>query len=383
MQKKKFVGSFCAVLMGLSFAATCQAADMSVAKQEAQAQRWIEEKLPQRNDAKSELAQSFTPIIQDLQKRICDANGIEITTMPFQNDDDYLTKVHPMEVVDDYYNATAMGAGYSFMGVPSITQDAFAARYTKFSSFVDYVTVEKDIAHEMAHNLKGHTLKGMSLYIKELEAEKGAFAYMNNLPEGGWGSYYVACSRFMNRPEQNMEVFKETLKQTKDCVTIDADSAYNVAIYYTDVAGMEHELTNAASPFFTDRDEGIFYGGQLAETVAKKALTLDSIQLRENTFSKLKLYGNMLVCASPNLPNGYRVLSGTTVTPDELEMIKSLVRSGTVTLPMYDTDVNEMGISSASQALEQNLPGYDNDPRKYWRTWLTCAIAYDAEQQNL
>lgn len=382
MYTKNLLGALCTIGIGVNLIVTSQVLAMSVSVQESQAQRWINEKFSQGYPAQSAEAQVLGPIVLDLQKRLCAANNIEITTLPFQHDDDYLSKVHPMTMADNYKNATALGAGYNIMGVESITQDAFGGRYKNFSQFYDYIAVEKDIAHETAHNTKGHATKKMALYDKELEAEQGAFAYVNQLPEGGWGAYYVACARFLNRPEQNMAVFNESLSQVADYISIDTSQIYNVATYYWDAKGNPYEITSSKSPFNSDKESGIYLAGQLAEAIQNHALTLNNIHVTTNNLRELKFSGNMLVCQSPNLINSQRILTNTYLTEEELEQIKALVRNGAATIDMYDTDSASWGISSACKVLKKNLPDFDKRSRAYWRTWLTCAIAYDIEKNR-
>ena len=200
MNKKKILGAVCALVCVTNFAfmQPVSARIMDAHEQENWARHLEQDEFNgRRPETYSEEAKQATPIVQRIQKRICDKNGVEITTALFQNTYDFETKVHPVQVIDNYYNASAMGAGYIYYGVDTLRYEGAI----RFSNQYEYIICEHTLAHELAHAIGGHTTSYKKFHDNQEElAEKASVKLMDNLPEGGWGAYLVgiykdsACS---------------------------------------------------------------------------------------------------------------------------------------------------------------------------------------------
>lgn len=391
--KKTIIGAVCALSFVASFAPATPADAAfgfgnvmpSAKSQEKHAQNLIAKEtwstLP------TDTTRKLLPTARMLQKRICDANGIEITTAMFSETDDYKTKTHPIEVIDDLNNACAMGAGRLFIGAPYMrNKDHMVPGKAKYDKF-QYLTCAKTIAHELAHNRGGHASWRSSLmtnwlgrnseYKHELEAERGALKLLNNLPEGGWGAYCLGVVNHANRPEQNAKVIKGLDKEVGESFTL---TGTKVNPIYNSTSGRSYEIVNNPGGVGTRDAQAVYLGGQLAECAARGALRLDNIRLAPNTLREVGFSGTgLIVCQSRALPNGQRVLLDSQISAQELAAIKKLVRTGNLPLEKYNAGYSERHGSSAYRALERAFGAQMDDTR--WFTWLACAIAYDNEHR--
>ena len=354
----------------------------SAAQQEHQKEKNVRGEFGEEPRGDSEDARRLTPIFHSLQKRICDANGIEIVNEPFQNSKDYKTKIHPIKVIDDYNNGVSLGAGYIYMGVPLV------ARYCKSSylnSPYDHIAIEKAIAHELTHETEGHERihigfrwesKRKFKVKSEEKAEWGSIRLTDTLPEGGWGVYFVAVARKMNYYEINRKIIKSFKEKTHGLFQYDTDWPER-----TYQASYNPKNSNKSGMLWIDfsntplgRDVNAYYAGQIAYCLAKDALTMDNIDIMENHLQQtLKFSPNekyLLICRSANLPNGYRILASLKGEQKQ-DLEQFLYRAKNQVLQGKDFSCIQ------SQIYKYNPTHGDADENR-WRIWYTCAIAYDA-----
>ena len=107
MNKKKILGAVCALACATNFALIqpVSAEIMNAHEQEDWARHLEQDAFGKRPETYSEEAKQVTPIVQGIQKRICDKNGVEVTTALFQNTYDFETKVHPVQVIEVVNNS--------------------------------------------------------------------------------------------------------------------------------------------------------------------------------------------------------------------------------------------------------------------------------------
>lgn len=337
--------------------------------QEANAHRYIVQAIggdePISYSAKS---QEQTRVVRYLQQRICNVNGIEITNEKFTSDRDFKTKVHPIEVIDNYNKGgVSVGAGYIYIGTNCF-------RMSSNNTYLDNMATSMVVAHELTHAIKGHSIPCF-LWERanhELNAEKGSIELTDKLPEGGWGSYLVDRVNHGNAyPKSNRAIMKSLEKKTKGKVTIKAPDE----LYYNASDGKSYRLVVGGS---ISNTEDAYFGGQLAYCIAKDALTLNNIQIIENHLrDEINFDADyLLVCKSANLPNGYRILAGIghrgyklkyqKDVYSDLETIKGYVRNGSP-IDFYE-ELKSRGVSKGGSFI--------------WRAWLACAVAHDIEVGN-
>ncbi len=332
--------------------------------QEENAHRLIVKELGgQEPEAYSEKAKEQARVVYHLQERICNANGIEITSDKFTSDRDFRTKIHPIEVIDNYHKGgISVGAGYIYIGV-----DCF--RMSPNSSHFDNMATSMTIAHEIVHGIKGHS---QPCFIwesdsHEINAEKGSIELTDKLPEGGWGMYLVDRVNHGNAyPNSNKSIMKSLAKKTNGKITIKAPDE----LYYNASDGKPYRLVVGSR---TTDTEDAYFGGQIAYCIAKDALTLNSIQIMENNLRDVINFDAdyLLVCKSDKLPNGYRILAGIgrkgyTVAYkndvySDLDTLKDYVRNNSP-IGKYE-ELEKKGIPAGGPFV--------------WRAWLACAVAHD------
>lgn len=236
MNKKKILGAVCALACATNFALIqpASARIMNAQEQEAMARHWENEIFGGRPQTHSEGAIQATPIVQGIQKRICDKNGIEVTTALFQNTYDFETKVHPVQVIDNYFNATDVGAGYIYVGIEHLRSRVGVTisdrEVAKFSNQYDYIICERTIAHELSHSIGGHSTSSKFNNTKEELAEKGTVKLMYNLPEGGWGAYLIGVYNDLTRPEINEKVKDSFVKESGGKITM---PSFSTTVYHS------------------------------------------------------------------------------------------------------------------------------------------------------
>ena len=365
MNTKKIMGAFCALACAVNFGMITPAyagifGIMNAHQQEKWAEHLVKEEFNGTEPAGySEDARRLTPIIHKLQNRICETNGIEVTEQKFKHTYDFTTKVHPIKVIDNYNNNSSVGAGYIYIGVNVLRANGSIGMKNQY----DYMICEKSIAHETIHNIEGHTTKSWGREKKETNAEKGSIRLMENLPEGGWGSYLVAIHRMLNRPEINREIMSSFEKESNGKINITDNGSLTV---YRSKTGENYNLAvkNHTS------DDSAFYGGQMAYVIAKGALTVDNIGIMENTLKDaINFKGDyLLVCYSDKLPNGYRILTELYGNKQKLENL--LVASKQLL-------VKDFNLKDYRSAAHQTILNNNNPNGNYWKIWLTCAVAED------
>ena len=372
MNKKMIMGAVCAMACATNFAFLQPASAgflgfgnsgiMSASEQENWARHLNKEEFgTEEPEMYSEEAKEILPVVRGTQRRVCSANGIAIVTNKFTDKYDYKDKVHPVGLVDNFIDATTMGAGYFYIGVEGLR----ARNLLSFSNQYDYMALEQTIAHELFHCTDGHTLYKGKEREKEVWAEEGSIKYTDNLPEGGWGVFLVAHNNNDAYPEIAKNIRRSFEKQTGNKVSIDsaADVMYKGPddIYYP-IVEEKRSAGLAANAYF---------GGQMANCMSKGALSLNNIRIvRNHLKNEINYKGDfLLVCESSNLPNGYRILTelyGDEATlQKKLGIAKNIVRSGDLALT-----------PSAYKTARSAWMYKDNS---VWKIWLACAIAYDFE----
>ncbi len=372
MNKKMIMGAVCAMACATNFAFLQPASAgflgfgnsgiMSASEQENWARHLNKKEFgTEEPEMYSEEAREALPIVRHIQQRICDANGIIIDTNRFTDKYDYKTKIHPVQLVDDYIGSYAVGGGHFYVG----TEGLKARNVLSFNNQYDYMSVEKTIAHETIHCVDGHILYKGKERQKEVWAEEGSIKLIDALPEGGWGVYLVAHNSNDCYPEIAKQIYHSFEKQTGNKVSINsaADVMYKGPdnMYYP-IVQKESSSGLAANAYF---------GGQMANCMSKGALSLNNIRIvRNHLKNEINYMGDfLLVCESSNLPNGYRILTelygDESVLQKKLNLIKDSVRSG--------------GLSLSLSAYKTAGNAWMYKDNSVWKMWLACAIAYDVE----
>lgn len=358
MNKKTILGVVCTLACATNFVMSQPAsaeAILNAQQQEAHARELEQMYYGGRPQTYSQEAISVTPVVQKLQKRLCDKNGIEVTTALFRNTYDFQNKIHPIQVVDNYNNAFDAGAGYTYIGIGYMRSKGM-----NFANQYDYIVCEKTIAHETGHAIGGHATSAKFDKDAEKLAENTSVRLLDNLPEGGWGAYLVAIYRNTNRPEINAEIKNSFVKATNGKISM---PTFTAAVYHPK-KGWHYNLNidNYMSP------NNAYFGGQVANCIAKGALKVENLEIVDNNLREIKFGGDyLLVCRSSNLPNGYRVLAGVYGTKEKVmndwNQAKSLLASGN-------------DIYSYNEVAQMTLfKGNSNQ----WKMWLALATAYDVQ----
>ena len=366
MNKKKILGAVCALacVTNFAFVQPVSARIMNAHEQENWARHLEQDEFNgRRPETYSEEAKQAMPIVQGIQKRICDKNGVEVTTALFQNTYDFETKVHPVQVVDNYYNASAMGAGYIYLGVEYLRSKGIA----KFSNQDDYIICEHTLAHELGHAIGGHATSYKKFHDNQEElAEKASVKLMDNLSEGGWGAYLVGVYNYLNRPEINEEIKRSFVKATGGKVSM---PTYTRTVYHTKNGG-RYNLCVESLP----GSDNAYFGGQIAECIARGVFSVENLavvpvptELKES----IKFKGDyIIVCRSNKLPNGYRILASLYGSQDkvmnEWNRMKSSVLGGNNDIHSYNTMAKTL---------------YGNDEYNMWKMWLALAVANDVQNR--
>ena len=369
MNKKKILGAVCALACATNFAFVqpASAEIMNAQEQENWARHLEQDEFNgRRPETYSEEAKQATPIVQGIQKRICDKNGVEVTTALFQNTYDFETKVHPVQVIDNYHNASAMGAGYIYFGVEHLRSKGVA----KFSNQYDYIICEHTLAHELGHAIDGHTTSYKKFHNNQEElAEKASAKLMYNLPEGGWGAYLVGVYRDLNRPEINKQVKDSFVKESGGKITM---PSYSTTVYHAKKGGQYNLCIENGKSM-----DNAYFGGQMADCIAHKALTvesLDVIPVPTELKESIKFKGDyIIICRSSKFPNGYRILASLYGSQDkvmdEWGRMKGLVLKGDGDIEWYN-NMAKLTIKSG-----------DDSKHNMWRMWLALAVANDVQNR--
>ena len=361
MNKKKLVGAVCAFACAanLALSETASADLRTLADQEWWANQLVVKMFGNGGpEAPSVAGKTLELEVHRIQKKICDANGIVMTSMRFQSFDDYKTKVHPITVVGGYYlRGIAVGCGDIYLG-----EDYFNDAKGLKNQY-EYMLCDRIVSHELTHAVEGHTLSPSWEGAKgETRAEFGSVELSDKLPEGGWGVYGVALRYSNGYAEYAKEVMKSFEKECRGKVSITPNGSL---VTYHDQNGGNYNLAviDEVSP------DNAYFGGQVANCIAKGAFRLDNIRIMDNFLKQdIKFNGDyLLVCKDSRLPNGYRILTelyGTkTDLISQLEDTKRSVRT--------DKPLNTYVVTAS----ELVRPG-NSTP---WKLWLACAVAADMD----
>ena len=370
MDTKKIFSGICAVVCATTFAIQQPAAEawgislpMSASEQEKHAHHLILKRVGGEPTSNSDVAKKFTPIIHKIQKRICNANRLVFSAQKYQHSGDYKTIIHPAIIVDNYNKSSSVGAGYIYVGDGSIM--AYTKSKMQIVDQFDYMALEKLIAHEITHNISGHAIWKSKKYKRELVADQGVAKLTDNLPEGGWGIYLVGLNRNNYYYEQSKEIEQSWEEETKGKISFNYSDTRKVN--YNARNGKSYELK--AHPLGYD-ESSAYFGGQLAYCIAKGALTPDSIQIVNNHLrNEINFDGDyLLVCKSPKLPNGYRVLAGIGNSGRPKNFWDGILK-----VEKDATRINNpLGEYDSLYAKAQANRLVDG-----WRIWLACAVASD------
>ena len=368
MNVKKILSSICALVCASFFVVQQPIEARSAEQQEESAYRFAMKRfgrIPSVND--SDFSRKFSPILQRLQKRICDVNNIEMTTQKYSTPNDYKTKIHPVIAVDNFNNSTAQGAGYIYIGNGTIKDYTWSSMVV--SNQYSCMGLTNTIAHEIGHNIAGHHMKSHeSDFEDELEAERLSIKLTDKLPEGGWGTYLANITLNLNRPEQNFQIIESFEEATNGITKIRADGSRWIVNYKSN-SGKIYQLTATLDDCRDVADS--YFGGQIAYCIAKGALTPGSLQVVENHLKdEIKFNAEyLLICRSSKLPNGYRVL--TEIDGHTTDYWNDNIKELLATPSLFDKYYEE----AYAVAKKQNLvPG--------WCVWLACAVAQDFAGRN-
>lgn len=285
----------------------------------------------------------------------------------FQSNHDFETKLHPVQMVD-YVGSFATGAGYIYVGVENVTK---VYKAQNFKNQYDYMCMEKMLAHEITHNIEGHTLHRQNSDNAELKAEKGSVRLTDTLPEGDWGVYLVGVNRKPNRPEQNEKVLSSFGKEANGKIRVSGSDTEHV--FYKASNGNEYPLFIGESISTRLRNANAYFGGQVAYCIAKGAFRPENIQIVPNNLRDIKFEGDyLLVCESPKLPNGYRVLA------DLFGDYESLAYNLNVAKGQVKNDYPlSVGFKNLNRAISTGAYARQSIEESYWTSWMACAIAQD------
>lgn len=224
---------------------------------------------------------------------------------------------------------------------------------------------------------------------------------LDNLPIDGWG----ACAALEPAPA----VLELMESKARGRLAIKDFKKNSAMVYYRAADGESYNLNYN----YNDSEasaRGVLFAGNIAECMARGALSLDSIVLRPPTAEMESLgikSSGTLLCASPALPRGYRYLAPTVaavyyskavdaITPEEkaaayqrlqqiLPVVKDIVRSQTIPLSMYDNNADYTKSSAylpLARAVRARTDTTDIVMHDLWAMWLACAVAYDNEQRG-
>lgn len=344
---KKILGAVCALSLAFNSVALPMA-DAAIKVPSAKQQESLALDSMNRHgkaDGTSYEARQLSNILNNIAYRICDYSGLSITEYPYTNDNDYKSKIHPIHVSVESTNANSYGGGHIFFGVKHAKNHFKLSNFEEISlSQYDYFALEISLAHEMGHNILGHVYEPGNSEEREnrheLEAEQQSVALTNNMPEGGWGLYMSSVARLLNRPDQNETVIqsfgkktngKITFKVVRGCGSGEDHFARLISTYYNASNGIQYEIlsSNASGNNGWRRAEAregnAYFGGQLAQCIAEGALTPDNLRIATmgDGLNNINMGGDcLLICRSPKLPNGYRILCS--LYGDKQKMLKIL-----------------------------------------------------------
>lgn len=261
---------------------------------------------------------SIRPHVLSLQKRICDANGITITTEPINSKKDYQSKVHPV-----YFKVTSTHFGFSTgCGYLAISRGKFGESYP-LTNLYNYATAEDTLAHEITHSIHNHSYKKNDKEdSEEYEADLGAIEMSQKFPEGGYGGFYTAFvpTTEGSEPTDGRMRFKKDIEaRIQDKLIFDENSwewTFNgakngklkVEFYGEGFPTLWGDGWQVAYKYYFlgqviyCMEKGAFYPENLA-VVPSESLRNDipSYMLEDNN--------SVFICRSPKLIGGYKVLA--------------------------------------------------------------------------
>lgn len=372
MNTKKIMGAVCAAVCVANFSIMTPAQAFgtpSAAQQEAWARDGIQKVFHTSSPTgDSDEAQEMAPIIRSLQKRVCDVNGIEITEQPYQHENDYKTKIHPINIVDDYNDGHSVGAGYIFIGTGSSSVRDIVNSQNPYT----YLRAESLIAHEISHNRYGEFYSVFRHSSTEKQADEDSLKLLESLPEGGLGGYLLF--RKWNNDTSSVywkaanSIRKSFEKATDGKISIESDG--RVVKYQK--GNDWYMLTTVTRNLNQAEDANAYYGGQMAYCIAKKALTVDNLDIIPNNLrDTLNFQGDyLLVCRSDKFASGYHILTDLYGAEDSLRDTMRMFTNGDY--------VNIKNFKDAAKKISQE--GNDVYTNSIWTMWVTYAVAKDLAQ---
>ncbi len=287
-------------------------APMSPARQERLAQKQMKKDGAYDTATLSSSQKALYNKLFAIQKRLADANNIDIVDKPFTSRHDHETKIHPLRLRKSDGWSYSEGAGYILISDTN----------WKFGSLKGTSQVTQTIAHEMGHSLRNGSNLRMGLFValrgkhesrlEETGADRESVKLINPLPEGGWGYYLLGNNRFKSQKEKHSltrvyyhawkAVCNDIKNATKNRIQVSVTGTYGISYMNGKTAYPIHGLLG-----YTD-----YLGGQIAECIAKGVFlprNLDIVPVSKLN-SKCQYPGkSVIICSSPKLPNGYRALA--------------------------------------------------------------------------
>lgn len=263
------------------------------------------------------------------QKRVMAYNGLELSEQPLQYSSDYKTKVRPAELMTDpEWAGISVGAGRIFIDADVLRRSGLAD--SRNINHYDLARVQQLLAHEMTHSITGASLPRMGLFIafrsghesrkEEIRAERGSVKLLENVPEGGWGSYTVSAYRknysmdkYQRAANYVLEDFEKATRGRIRFNRFGKKHKEGRTACYVAGDGLEYRIEGGyrRSPHH-ERDDATYYlSGQIAECIAAGAFRPENLYVfsRAELPHECRFAGDcMLVCVSDKLPNGWKAL---------------------------------------------------------------------------
>ena len=273
--------------------------------------------------------QELRPRLIAQQKRVMDYNGLELSEQPLQHTNDYKTKVRPAELaISSEWAGLSVGAGRIFIDAPTLRRQGLAD--SRNLNHYNLARVQQLLAHEMTHSITGASLPKMGLFIafrsghesrkEEIKAERGSVKLLENVPEGGWGSYMVSVyhknysmDKYQRAANYVLEDFEKATQGRIRFNRFGKKHQEGRTAYYVAGDGMEYRIEGGYRRDANhERDDATYYlSGQIAECIAAGAFRPENLRVfsQAEMPRECKFAGDcMLVCMSDKLPHGWKAL---------------------------------------------------------------------------
>ena len=273
--------------------------------------------------------QELRPPLIVQQKRVMDYNGLELSEQPLQYSSDYKTKVRPAELMTDpEWAGISVGAGRIFIDADVLRRNGLVD--SRNINHYDLACVQQLLAHEMTHSITGASLPRMGLFIafrrghesrkEEIRAERGSVKLLENVPEGGWGSYTVSAHRknysmdkYQRAANYVLEDFEKATQGRIRFNRFGKKHKEGRTAYYVAGDGLEYRIEGGyRRGAHHERNDATYYlSGQIAECIAAGVFRPENMQVfsQAEMPRECRFAGDcMLVCMSDKLPNGWKAL---------------------------------------------------------------------------